>query len=228
MFLINFSESNQFNQFMREIRDENIQKDKMRFRRNIERIGEIMAYELSKTLEQKFLLDAKLKGKYNEEVPSINVSRRTFAIDVNYNNNTFRQKQYGSNELFNIKSNGRSLELTPKFVNVRQGLEIENFQREQFDLEVSDDGGKFWQIVTPFTLNGKYQPLTTDLRYRVTPKSKTAEVTLDFRLLEVVTNDNLPVITLAVSPNSVNEDGTTNLVYTFTRAGVTTNALTVN
>ncbi len=40
---------------------------------------------------------------------------------------------------------------------------------------------------------------------------------------------NLPVsVTLAVSPSSVTEDGTTNLVYTFTRTGVTTNALTVN
>ena len=38
----------------------------------------------------------------------------------------------------------------------------------------------------------------------------------------------LPTITLAVSPSSVLEDGTTNLVYTFTRTGITTNALTVN
>ncbi len=45
-----------------------------------------------------------------------------------------------------------------------------------------------------------------------------------------ITNDDvtLPNITLAVSPSSVTEDGTTNLVYTFTRTGVTTNALTVN
>jgi uracil phosphoribosyltransferase len=42
-----------FNQFMREIRDEDIQKDSMRFRRNIERIGEIMAYEISKTFDYK-------------------------------------------------------------------------------------------------------------------------------------------------------------------------------
>ena len=35
-------------------------------------------------------------------------------------------------------------------------------------------------------------------------------------------------ITLALSSNSVTEDGTTNLVYTFTRIGNTTNALTVN
>ena len=39
---------------------------------------------------------------------------------------------------------------------------------------------------------------------------------------------DLPSITLAVSPSSVTEDGTANLVYTFTRTGITTNALTVN
>ncbi|MFM6828292.1 MAG: beta strand repeat-containing protein, partial [Dolichospermum sp.] len=43
-----------------------------------------------------------------------------------------------------------------------------------------------------------------------------------------ITNDDLPTITLAVSPSSVTEDGTTNLVYTFTRTGATTSALTVN
>lgn len=40
-----------FNQFMAELRDATIQLDRMRFRRNLERIGEIMAYEISKTLE---------------------------------------------------------------------------------------------------------------------------------------------------------------------------------
>jgi Ca2+-binding RTX toxin-like protein len=43
-----------------------------------------------------------------------------------------------------------------------------------------------------------------------------------------VSNVTLPTITLAVSPTSVSEDGTTNLIYTFTRTGATTNALTVN
>lgn len=37
-----------------------------------------------------------------------------------------------------------------------------------------------------------------------------------------------PVITFSVSPTSVIEDGTSNLVYTFSRTGVTTSALTVN
>jgi uracil phosphoribosyltransferase len=40
-----------FNQFIREIRDESIQRDRMRFRRNLERIGEILAYEISKTFQ---------------------------------------------------------------------------------------------------------------------------------------------------------------------------------
>ncbi|MBE9055367.1 hypothetical protein IQ237_04820 [Sphaerospermopsis sp. LEGE 08334] len=37
-----------------------------------------------------------------------------------------------------------------------------------------------------------------------------------------------PTITLAVAPATVTEDGTSNLIYTFTRTGVTSNALTVN
>lgn len=38
-------------QFIREIRDEKIQQDSMRFRKNLERIGEVMAYEISKTFD---------------------------------------------------------------------------------------------------------------------------------------------------------------------------------
>ncbi len=39
------------NRFLRELRDVHIQGDRMRFRRNLERLGEIMAYEISKTFE---------------------------------------------------------------------------------------------------------------------------------------------------------------------------------
>ena len=39
------------NHFLAEIRDVTIQKDRMRFRRNIERIGEILGYEMSKVLD---------------------------------------------------------------------------------------------------------------------------------------------------------------------------------
>ena len=38
------------NQFVAELRDVNIQRDRMRFRRNLERIGEIFAYEISKSI----------------------------------------------------------------------------------------------------------------------------------------------------------------------------------
>ncbi len=41
------------NTFLSEIRDVKIQQDSMRFRRNLERIGEILAYELSKGLQFK-------------------------------------------------------------------------------------------------------------------------------------------------------------------------------
>lgn len=39
------------NKFIAQIRDKSVQKDSMRFRRNMERIGEITAYEISKTFE---------------------------------------------------------------------------------------------------------------------------------------------------------------------------------
>ena len=51
MKVINLSEHNSvLNQYLREIRDVEIQKDRLRFRRNIERLGEFMAIEVSKTL----------------------------------------------------------------------------------------------------------------------------------------------------------------------------------
>ena len=54
MKTINLGEQNSiFNHFIREIRDISIQNDSMRFRRNIERIGEIFAYEISKKMEFK-------------------------------------------------------------------------------------------------------------------------------------------------------------------------------
>lgn len=45
------SQSSLMNQFIAEMRDVAIQKDSMRFRRNIERVGEILSYECSKVLE---------------------------------------------------------------------------------------------------------------------------------------------------------------------------------
>ena len=51
MKIHNISQQNSvLNTFISEIRDTHIQKDSMRFRRNIERIGEILGYEMSKSL----------------------------------------------------------------------------------------------------------------------------------------------------------------------------------
>ena len=44
-------ENSILNHFLAQLRDINIQKDSMRFRKNIERIGEVMAYEMSKKLD---------------------------------------------------------------------------------------------------------------------------------------------------------------------------------
>ena len=52
MKVINFSEQNTIiNQYMAEIRDVDYQKNRLLFRNNIERIGELMAYEISKMLD---------------------------------------------------------------------------------------------------------------------------------------------------------------------------------
>ena len=51
MKVINLGENNTvLNKFVAQLRDISIQKDRMRFRTNLERIGEIFAYEISKTL----------------------------------------------------------------------------------------------------------------------------------------------------------------------------------
>lgn len=52
MKIINLGKENTLlNSFIAEIRDRSVQKDPLRFRRNLERIGEICAYEISRTLE---------------------------------------------------------------------------------------------------------------------------------------------------------------------------------
>ena len=54
MKVINLSESpSLLTHYLKELRSTTIQKDSMRFRRNIERIGEIMAMEISRTLNYK-------------------------------------------------------------------------------------------------------------------------------------------------------------------------------
>ena len=58
------------NTFISEIRDKKIQKDSLRFRRNIERIGEILSYELSKSLLYSSVSIETPLGEKKEQLPN--------------------------------------------------------------------------------------------------------------------------------------------------------------
>ena len=52
MKVINFSDQNSIiNQYLAEMRDKDYQQNRLLFRNNIQRVGEMMAYEISKTLD---------------------------------------------------------------------------------------------------------------------------------------------------------------------------------
>ena len=52
MKIVNFAETPSLvSRYLMEMRSTEMQGDSMRFRRNLERVGQIMAYEISKTLE---------------------------------------------------------------------------------------------------------------------------------------------------------------------------------
>ena len=54
MKVINLGETNSvLNSFVAQMRDKTVQKDRERFRNNLEKLGNIFAYELSKTLNYK-------------------------------------------------------------------------------------------------------------------------------------------------------------------------------
>lgn len=66
----NLSEKNSIaNQFILELRDCNKQKDSMRFRKNMERLGNIMAYEISRKLNYADRLIETPLGKLNINIP---------------------------------------------------------------------------------------------------------------------------------------------------------------
>ena len=74
MKIYNFSQySSLYNKFLSELRDENIQKDSMRFRKNLERLGEISAYEISKTLQENSQLTKTPLGTSITNIPSENL-----------------------------------------------------------------------------------------------------------------------------------------------------------
>ena len=74
MKIFNFSEySSLYNKFLSELRDAQIQKDGMRFRKNLERIGEISAYEISKELDYYPLTTNTPLGVSQTNVPKDNL-----------------------------------------------------------------------------------------------------------------------------------------------------------
>ena len=60
-----------FNRFIAEIRDVDIQQDPLRFRRNLERMGEIFAYEISKHFDYKDIKVTTPLGVSDVKVPSL-------------------------------------------------------------------------------------------------------------------------------------------------------------
>ena len=64
--------------------------------------------------------------------------------------------------------------------------------------------------------------------FTVTLSSPSNALLITPSAIGTITNDDLPNVSVAVSPTSVIEDGATNLVYTFTRTGATIDPLTVN
>jgi len=64
------SQNSIFNVFLAEIRDVVIQKDPLRFRSNIERMGEVLAYEISKSLDYSSTSVQTPLGIANENVPN--------------------------------------------------------------------------------------------------------------------------------------------------------------
>lgn len=69
--IFNLSEKDNIgNKFLAELRDVNLQTDRMRFRRNLERLGEILAYELSKTLNYKEIAVETPLGTAHTKVPA--------------------------------------------------------------------------------------------------------------------------------------------------------------
>jgi uracil phosphoribosyltransferase len=76
--MINLSERENsiLNQFISELRNKEVQTDSMRFRRNLERIGEIFAYEISKTLSYE---ENKIKTPLGESNMQLSVNKLIIA-----------------------------------------------------------------------------------------------------------------------------------------------------
>ncbi len=73
MVILSNAQNSILNQFISELRNVDVQGDRMRFRRNLERIGEIFAYEISKQLDYKFETVRTPLGELDMQLPDENI-----------------------------------------------------------------------------------------------------------------------------------------------------------
>lgn len=105
------SQSNSIlNHFLGQIRNVNVQKDSMRFRRNIERIGEIMAYELSKNLNYKNIeiqtpLGTKITTEIEDELVLCSILRAGLPLHLGFLN-YFDSAENGFVSAYRYHNNG--------------------------------------------------------------------------------------------------------------------------
>ena len=105
------------NHFLGQIRNVSVQNDSMRFRRNIERIGEIMAYEMSKNLNYRDVkittpLGVKKTTEINDELVLCSILRAGLSLHLgflNYFDNVENgfvsayRHHYNNDDAFDIK-----------------------------------------------------------------------------------------------------------------------------
>ncbi|MCZ8067601.1 MAG: beta strand repeat-containing protein [Microcystis sp.] len=95
-------------------------------------------------------------------------------------------------------------------------------------INVANDGTQANQLSSSPTISsdGRYLGFASDATNLILGDSNQAADVFVYDTLAAT--EFIPVVTVAVSPVSVAEDGTPNLIYTFTRDGSPTNPLTVN
>ncbi|MFM6725976.1 MAG: Calx-beta domain-containing protein, partial [Dolichospermum sp.] len=152
-------------------------------------------------------------------------------INAAITNSGLINPRYASNTEFGrLTINGNYTETNNATINIQLGGNTAGTNFDQVDINgtATFDGTLNVSLLNNFTptLGSTFDVLTYE----------NFTGSLDFTGLKIADNLTLIVgnatddtqVTLAVSPTSVTEDSTPNLIYTFTRTGSTTNTLTVN
>ena len=139
--LTNLSNTNSIlNQYMAEIRDEQIQKDSLRFRKNLERIAEFIGFEISKKLKYKKIQVKTPLGTSEENVPEEKPVLCTI----------LRAGLAMHNGLINVFDSSESAYISA----YRKHTTPEEFEIYVEYLAVPDMKGKIWIISDPMLATG--------------------------------------------------------------------------